>query len=114
MVTTRSASGVVKSNGTSTAPATPDARSLAKKRKTETTLDNEDSKRAKAQGTIDKARWRCLDEDGRLTWRYLEDEEAAKEWPQTYADKWYLGLDLVRCFSIPDTLHLYSLVLSKS
>ncbi len=36
-------------------------------------------------------------DDGRQTWHYLEDDEKAKEWPQSYADKWYLGLPLVRC-----------------
>ena len=44
----------------------------------------------------DPTRWRCRDDEGRLTWHYLADDEAAKEWPQTYADKYYLGLPLVR------------------
>ena len=35
------------------------------------------------------------DDDGRLTWHYLADDEAAKEWPQSYADKYDLGLPLV-------------------
>ncbi|KAI0115582.1 terpenoid cyclases/protein prenyltransferase alpha-alpha toroid [Nemania sp. FL0031] len=43
--------------------------------------------------TTDRTRWRLLDESGRLTWHYLEEDEAVKEWPQSIADKWYLGLD---------------------
>lgn len=43
----------------------------------------------------DYSRWRMLDEDGRHTWHYLDSEEDAKEWPMTYADRWYLGLDTV-------------------
>ncbi|KAI0906077.1 oxidosqualene:lanosterol cyclase [Ustulina deusta] len=41
----------------------------------------------------DRTRWRLLDESGRLTWHYLEDDEAAEKWPQSTADRWYLGLD---------------------
>jgi len=43
----------------------------------------------------DYSRWRLLDERGRQTWHYLEDEEDAKEWPQSTADKYFLGLPLV-------------------
>jgi hypothetical protein len=43
----------------------------------------------------DYSRWRMLDEDGKHTWHYLDDEEAARKWPQTLADKYYLGLPLV-------------------
>ncbi|KAI1813778.1 oxidosqualene:lanosterol cyclase [Poronia punctata] len=42
---------------------------------------------------IDRTRWRLLDENGRFTWHYLEDDEAVQKWPQSMADKWYLGLD---------------------
>ncbi|KAI1360132.1 terpenoid cyclases/protein prenyltransferase alpha-alpha toroid [Xylaria arbuscula] len=41
----------------------------------------------------DRTRWRLLDESGRLTWHYLENDKAAALWPQSVADKWYLGLD---------------------
>jgi lanosterol synthase len=95
MVTTRSSSGVVKASGTPTSTATPNGRSTVRKRKSGGNLDEEASKRPRVQDTTDRTRWRCLDENGRLTWRYLEDDEAAKEWPQSDADKWYLGLDLV-------------------
>jgi lanosterol synthase len=36
-----------------------------------------------------------LDEDGKHTWHYLDDDEAVAKWPQTLADKYYLGLPLV-------------------
>lgn len=52
-----------------------------------------DRKRPRIARTTDRSRWRLLDESGRLTWHYLEDDKAAKEWPQSIADKWYLGLD---------------------
>jgi len=35
------------------------------------------------------------DDQSRQTWHYLEDDEAAKQWPQSYADKYFLGLPLV-------------------
>jgi lanosterol synthase len=31
----------------------------------------------------------------RHTWHYLEDDEAAKEWPLSLADKYYLNIPLV-------------------
>jgi lanosterol synthase len=43
----------------------------------------------------DYSRWRMRDDHGRHTWQYLEDDEQVKQWPQTYADKYYLGLPLV-------------------
>lgn len=43
----------------------------------------------------DYTRWRLLDERGRQTWHYLENDEDAKEWPQTTADKYFLGLPTV-------------------
>lgn len=57
-------------------------------------------KRPRIAETTDRLRWRLLDESGRLTWHYLEDDKAAKEWPQSIADKWYLGLGTVRRSSI--------------
>lgn len=50
----------------------------------------------------DYTRWRLLDERGRQTWHYLEDDEDIKEWPQSTADKYFLGLPLV-C----STFHMY-------
>ena len=48
----------------------------------------------------DIERWRLLDERGRHTWHYLDTAEALKEWPQTTADRYHLGLSLV-CLVIP-------------
>ena len=48
------------------------------------------------QERTDYSRWRLLDERGRQTWHYLEHEEEAKEWPQSTADKYFLGLPTVR------------------
>ncbi len=44
----------------------------------------------------DYSRWRLLDDKGRQTWHYLVDDEQVKEWPQSKADKYFLGLPLVR------------------
>jgi lanosterol synthase len=43
----------------------------------------------------DYSRWRLLDERGRQTWHYLEADEDVKEWPQSVADKYHLGLPTV-------------------
>ncbi|PGH09413.1 hypothetical protein AJ80_07688 [Polytolypa hystricis UAMH7299] len=40
----------------------------------------------------DHSRWRLLDDQGRQTWHYLKTDEEIEEWPQTYADKYFLGL----------------------
>ena len=71
-----------------------------KRRVAETNGDEKVAKRPRVYEQTDKTRWRMKDDCGRLTWHYLEDDEAAKEWPQTLADKWYLGLPLVRSFLV--------------
>ncbi|KAJ0424939.1 terpenoid cyclases/protein prenyltransferase alpha-alpha toroid [Aspergillus carlsbadensis] len=43
---------------------------------------------------LDRSRWRLKNENGRHTWHYLEDDNAARRWPQTLADKYYLGFPL--------------------
>jgi lanosterol synthase len=43
----------------------------------------------------DYSRWRLLDERGRQTWHYLRTDEEAEKWPQSVADKYYLGLPTV-------------------
>jgi len=43
----------------------------------------------------DYTRWRLLDERGRQTWHYLETDEQVKNWPQSAADKYHLGLSTV-------------------
>jgi len=47
------------------------------------------------QERTDYSRWRMLDERGRQTWHYLEDDQKIKEWPQSTADKYFLGLPTV-------------------
>ena len=49
----------------------------------------------------DYSRWRLLDEAGCQTWHYLQTDEEVKEWPQTIADKYHLGMDTV-------IVHFYS------
>jgi hypothetical protein len=36
-----------------------------------------------------------LDVKGRQTWHYLENDKDAEQWPQSTADKWFLGLPTV-------------------
>ena len=43
----------------------------------------------------DYARWRLLDDRGRQTWHYLESDEESEKWPQSVADKYFLGLPTV-------------------
>ena len=61
--------------------------------------ETQSAKRPKLQERTDYTRWRLLDEAGRQTWHYLEDDEDIKEWPQTTADKYFLGLPTVCCVS---------------
>ncbi|KAK3501384.1 terpenoid cyclases/protein prenyltransferase alpha-alpha toroid [Neurospora crassa] len=64
------------------------------KKRSSADSDNHNVKRPRLQESTDKARWRLSSEGGRHTWHYLEDDEAAKEWPQSYADKYFLGMPL--------------------
>ena len=43
----------------------------------------------------DHTRWRLKDDRGRQTWHYLETNEQLKQWPQTIADRYFLGMDTV-------------------
>lgn len=104
MVTTRSSSSAKangtprsngKANGTSVKLDGNTNGTLSKKRTGGETLSTP-TKRPKLEEKTDPTRWRMLDEKGRHTWHYLEDEEAVEGWPQSCADKWYLGLDTVR------------------
>lgn len=52
-------------------------------------------KKPKLQERTDFSKWRLLDEAGRHTWHYLQDDEDSKDWPQSTADKYFLGLPLV-------------------
>lgn len=44
----------------------------------------------------DYTRWRLKDDRGCQTWHYLESDEEMEAWPQSTADKYFLGLDTVR------------------
>ena len=63
----------------------------------------------------DLLRWRLVDERGRQTWVFLDQDIELKEWPQSVADKHFLGLPLVSaaCTIIPSSLTLIALGLSK-
>ncbi|KAK5137712.1 hypothetical protein LTR08_007283 [Meristemomyces frigidus] len=41
----------------------------------------------------DVARWRLRDDRGCHTWHYLQSDEELKQWPQTKADKYHMGLE---------------------
>lgn len=43
----------------------------------------------------DYTRWRLKDDRGCQTWHYLESEEEIKAWPQSTADKYFLGMETV-------------------
>jgi lanosterol synthase len=76
------------------AKSLPTEREL-RKRNAETTGDVTEAKRHKIADSTDRTRWRMRDDESRHTWHYLEDDEAVKAWPQSLADKYYLGLPLV-------------------
>ena len=44
----------------------------------------------------DYTRWRLRDDRGCQTWHYLQSEEEVKEWPQSAADRYFLGMETVR------------------
>lgn len=67
----------------------------AKSRKRGNDDDQSAPKIPKLASKTDISRWRLKDDESRHTWHYI-DEKEAKEWPQSDADKWYLGQDLVR------------------
>ncbi|KAK4445741.1 terpenoid cyclases/protein prenyltransferase alpha-alpha toroid [Podospora aff. communis PSN243] len=57
-------------------------------------VNDHGAKRPRIEDRTDYTRWRMRDDESRHTWHYLEDDEAVKEWPQTHADKYFLGLPL--------------------
>lgn len=71
-------------------------------------------KKPRLQQRTDYTRWRMLDEKGRHTWHYLDDDEDAKEWPQTTADKYFLGLPTVGLNINDDSALEYSYLLAIS
>ncbi|KKA26637.1 hypothetical protein TD95_002643 [Thielaviopsis punctulata] len=71
---------------------------LNKKRVAEAIAEQAWPKRPKIMAKTDVTRWRMKDDEGTHTWHYLADEATAKEWPQSDADKWYLGIPM----NLPD------------
>lgn len=43
----------------------------------------------------DYSRWRLRDDRGCQTWHYLQSEEEVKAWPQSAADRYFLGMETV-------------------
>jgi len=43
----------------------------------------------------DYSRWRLRDDRGIQTWHYLQTDEEMRAWPQTVADRHFMGLDTV-------------------
>ncbi|KIM93937.1 hypothetical protein OIDMADRAFT_106855 [Oidiodendron maius Zn] len=60
--------------------------------KKEPNEDAQDPKKTKLKEHTDYTRWRLFDEKGRQTWHYLENDDNVKDWPQSTADKYFLGL----------------------
>jgi hypothetical protein len=68
--------------------------------------DEQPTTRTKLPDRTDYNRWRLLDESGRQTWHYLEDDEEVKKWPQTSADKYFLGLPTVGPYPMPNFIRV--------
>lgn len=75
--------------------ATMEEKSLSRKRVAESIEEQQWPKRPRISGKTDKSRWRLNDDNGRHSWVFVDDDEALKETPQSYAEKYYLGLPLV-------------------
>jgi lanosterol synthase len=90
------ASGKINGSATGTDVKAVPGKGELRKRNAETDGNANEAKRPRIAETTDRTRWRMRDDESRHTWHYLEDDEAAKDWPQTYADKYYLGLPLVQ------------------
>ncbi|KAG7139834.1 Lanosterol synthase like protein [Verticillium longisporum] len=67
---------------------------LSRKRVAEAIAEQPWPKKPRILEKTDVSRWRLNDEDGRHRWVYVEDNKALKDWPQSYAEKYYLGLPL--------------------
>lgn len=77
---------------------------VSRKRSSSTDDDDPDPKHAfpkkpKIEARTLPSRWRMKDDESRHTWHYLASDKAAKEWPQSLAEKYYLNLPLVRLLS---------------
>lgn len=71
----------------------------AKSRKRASDTERSFPKKPRVDASTDHTRWRMKDDDSRHTWHYLEDEAAAQQWPQSYAEKYFLNLPLVRAMN---------------
>lgn len=78
----------------STAVDVSKAKSRKRAAESNTTNGQALPKQPRIGGRIDQTRWRIKDDDSRHTWHYLADDKAAQEWPQSYAEKYYLNLPL--------------------
>ncbi|KAK3685213.1 lanosterol synthase [Podospora appendiculata] len=85
-----------KSNATRAEPAPVTEKGSTKKRFSDVhgASNIHSAKRPRIEDGTELSRWRMRDDESRHTWHYLEDDEAVKEWPQTHADKYFLGLSL--------------------
>ena len=52
---------------------------------------NGSNKRASGDEKTDYTRWRLRNDRGCQTWHYLESDDEATKWPQTAADRYFLG-----------------------
>lgn len=81
----RKANGSITANG----KVTPNGNGVVKRSaKTRSTVAAKNDRRT------DYARWRLRADRGKQTWHYLDKEEC-EAWPQTVADKYHLGMDIV-------------------
>lgn len=87
-----------QANGVEVNGAGRQTRSM-RKRQSQGNPEDQSGKRPKLGDKTDHTRWRLRDDRGCQTWHYLEDDKAAKAWPQSLADKYFLGMPLV-CLSI--------------
>ncbi|KAF3000096.1 Lanosterol synthase (Oxidosqualene--lanosterol cyclase) [Curvularia kusanoi] len=51
------------------------------------------SKNANGNEKTDYTRWRLRDDRGCQTWHYLHTEKEVKDWPQSAADRYFLGME---------------------
>lgn len=73
-----------------------DEKSAAKSRKRAPNAEPKPPEKLPVESRTDPTRWRMKDDDSRHTWHYLSDKQAAEDWPQSLAERYYLSLPLVR------------------
>ena len=64
--------------------------------------------------STDIQRWRLLDKAGQQTWHYLETDEEIEAWPQSTADRYFLGLPLVSSAPPPLAFSLSTTPIDKN